>query len=66
VIYTDGIIEATNEQGEEFSERRLLDFVRASRSSGVRSILAAVLGAVQDFSQGEQADDLTLVIACGC
>jgi serine phosphatase RsbU (regulator of sigma subunit) len=66
VIYTDGIIEAANEQGEEFGENRLLDLIRANHAAPVHSILTAVLAAVQDFSRSEQADDLTLVAARGC
>jgi serine phosphatase RsbU (regulator of sigma subunit) len=65
VIYTDGITEATGRGGEEFGEKRLLDAIHASRYAPVRSILDAVLSDVQKFSTGEQADDLTLVVARG-
>jgi sigma-B regulation protein RsbU (phosphoserine phosphatase) len=65
VIYTDGITEATGRGGEEFGEKRLLDTIHASRHAPVPSILDAVLGDVQKFSTGDQADDLTLVVARG-
>ena len=65
VIYTDGITEATGRGGEEFGEKRLLDTIHANRYAPVPSILDAVLSDVQKFSTGEQADDLTLVVARG-
>jgi serine phosphatase RsbU (regulator of sigma subunit) len=63
VIYTDGITEATGRGGEEFGEKRLLETICASHDAPVSAILDAVLNSVQKFSTGEQADDLTLVVA---
>jgi serine phosphatase RsbU (regulator of sigma subunit) len=65
VIYTDGISEANNSSGEEFGESRLLDTIRANRALPVPLILDAVLTAALEFSQSEQGDDLTLVVARG-
>jgi serine phosphatase RsbU (regulator of sigma subunit) len=64
VLYTDGITEATNTDGEEFGEHRLLDSLGSHCHLPVGLLLQAVVEAVQQFSSGnEQQDDITLVIA---
>ena len=63
VIYTDGIVEAMNADQEEFGEAALLRIVRENRHLDARRLLAAVTAAVQQFSAGEQSDDLTLLVA---
>ena len=64
VLYTDGVTEATNADGEEFGESRLLDSLRSNCRLPVEGILQAVVEAVQQFSNvSEQQDDITLVIA---
>lgn len=63
VLYTDGITEARSAEGEEFGESRLIDTLRSYCHLPVRSLLQAVVGAVQKFSPGEQQDDITMVIA---
>ena len=64
VLYTDGITEAENADGEEFGVSRLLDTLRSHSHLPVGPLLQAVVGAVQQFSSGgDQQDDITLVIA---
>ena len=64
VLYTDGITEAANADGEEFGESHLLDTLGSNSHLPVGPLLQAVVGAVQQFSSGsEQQDDITLVIA---
>ena len=64
VLYTDGITEAENADGEEFGASRLLDTLGSHSRLPVVSLLQAVVGAVQQFSIGsDQQDDITLVIA---
>jgi CheY-like chemotaxis protein len=60
--YTDGITEATSQQGEEFGESRLLQTLRQSRDLAAGAILQKVEQEVQQFSAGEPQDDLTLLI----
>jgi phosphoserine phosphatase RsbU/P len=63
-LYSDGITEATNADGEEFGESHLLDTLGSHSHLTVESLLQAVVGAVQQFSTGrEQQDDITAVIA---
>jgi sigma-B regulation protein RsbU (phosphoserine phosphatase) len=67
VIYTDGVTEADNAEGEEFGESRLLEIVRHHLTVPVPLILDAILRGALEFSGGEgkMRDDLTLVVARG-
>jgi len=63
VLYTDGVTEASNAGGEEFGESRLLDTLMNRAQLSVGPLLEAIIEAVQQFSAGQQQDDITLVIA---
>ncbi len=64
VIYTDGISEAAaSEEAEEFGDERLIQSVRAHRTKSAGEMLEAIIADVQRFSHGEQADDMTLIVA---
>lgn len=63
VIYTDGVTEANDADGNEFGEERLQRVVRQSIAASPKELLAAIQQAVQKYSVGEQFDDLTLVVA---
>ena len=63
VLYTDGVTEAANAQGEDFGEDRLVEVLRRGGPQPPHALLQAVLNALEEFSPGELADDITLVIA---
>ena len=64
VIYTDGVTEANDLQGNEFGEERLEKVVRENVKATPEQLLKAIQDAVRNFSAGgEQFDDLTLVVA---
>jgi sigma-B regulation protein RsbU (phosphoserine phosphatase) len=63
VLYTDGVTEATDAEGEEFGEARLIQSLRAHRDCPAASLLEMIVDDVQKFTSGEQNDDITLVIA---
>ena len=63
VIYTDGISEAGPNEDEEYGEERLIATTRTHRRESAGKILDAILGEVQQFSRGRQADDMTLIVA---
>lgn len=63
IIYTDGVTEANDANGNEFGEARLEEVVRENFAAAPAEQLAAIQQAVQKFSAGEQFDDLTLVVA---
>jgi serine phosphatase RsbU (regulator of sigma subunit) len=63
VVYSDGVTEAATAEGEEFGESRLVETLRVQRHLPVSDLLKTIVATVQKFSDGEQADDITLVIA---
>src|SRR6516164_4677505 len=63
VLYTDGVTEAFDGDGEEFGEHRLLDCLRRHRCLPSRLLVGAVLDEVRRYSPHEQQDDITLVVA---
>ena len=62
-ICTDGVLEATNPEGEEFGEEGLVATLRSNPQLSASALLEAVVATVKQYAPGEQADDLTLVIA---
>jgi serine phosphatase RsbU (regulator of sigma subunit) len=62
VLYSDGIIEAANAQGEEFGIDRLAEMAAQAGNLSADTLRAQILEAVRDFSGGEIADDRTLLI----
>ena len=63
VIYTDGISEAGPNEEEEFGDDRLIAATRKHQQQSAGEILENILSDVQQFSRGEQADDMTLIVA---
>ena len=62
VFCTDGIFEATSEDGQEFGARRLCDVVEAHRQAPARVIVDAIFDAVAAFAHaGPHTDDMTAV-----
>lgn len=62
VLYTDGLTEAPNDDGKEFSGARLADAVRAGFGQSPRQLNDRVLEAVGQFTaDAAQRDDFTLV-----
>jgi len=65
LVFSDGVLEAGIDRGEEFGEERLMAAVRsAPAGSGVDAILDHVTGEVLRFSPGMQSDDVTVVALC--
>ena len=66
LIYTDGLVEAVNAQGQPFGEARLGDFIRSHRDVPAEPfaarLLVEVLGWPENTSLPTQADDITLVV----
>jgi sigma-B regulation protein RsbU (phosphoserine phosphatase) len=63
VMFTDGISEAMNRRGEEFSDERLEKLSLAVVNENADSILKKIQCEVQNFADGaNQSDDITLVI----
>jgi serine phosphatase RsbU (regulator of sigma subunit) len=63
LLYTDGVTEALNGEGEEFGEDRLLEAARQHHELSPPELLAAIADRARAFSPQEQADDITVVVA---
>lgn len=61
VLFTDGVTEVRNSEGEEFGEARLIELVKRSRHLGAEGLQKEVMCAVAEFSGGEFQDDATLI-----
>jgi sigma-B regulation protein RsbU (phosphoserine phosphatase) len=63
VLFTDGVVEALNPQGEEFGSDRLNELLRRQARSTAGEIMAHVREAVLSFSAlAPQHDDITLMV----
>jgi sigma-B regulation protein RsbU (phosphoserine phosphatase) len=61
-LYTDGVTEAVNEQGEQFSAARLEAYLRGASGVPAADIVRGSLAAVQDFAGGTPPfDDITVM-----
>jgi len=65
IIYSDGVTEAVNRDGEEFGEDRLLEIAAAHFHLSMPLLVEKLVEASRQFSHPEQADDIT-VIAVRC
>ncbi|MDH5804282.1 MAG: SpoIIE family protein phosphatase [Gemmatimonadota bacterium] len=61
VLFTDGLTEATNREGEPFGEHRVLECVTKNRNEDANHIVEQVFKAVESFAH-DAADDRTLVV----
>ncbi len=59
VVYSDGVVESVNEDGEMFGEERLFSFFRPSLNVSVNMLVANI---VKFRGRAEQNDDITLAI----
>ena len=62
-LYTDGITEACNEDGEEFGEDSLVERICRYRSESCEDALARITEEVRTRNPHEQQDDITLILA---
>ena len=62
-LYTDGVTEATDDRGEEFGERYLIESLRQHRELSCEDLLGAIVDGVRQFSAQEQHDDITAIVA---
>ena len=63
MIYSDGLTEAENAEGEFFDTERLRDCLRDNCRDGAAELHAALLGALDHFSEGGVIrDDITALV----
>jgi sigma-B regulation protein RsbU (phosphoserine phosphatase) len=57
VLFTDGVLEAENREGEPFFERRLMEIIAHNSGAPLESLLDGILGSVLDFCETRHFDD---------
>ncbi len=62
VLYTDGVTEMLDADGDEFGPERMHRSIRASASEGAQGVIARLIDDVRNFAGGHpQNDDITLI-----
>ncbi|MCX7020223.1 MAG: GAF domain-containing SpoIIE family protein phosphatase [bacterium] len=62
IMYTDGVVEAMDDQANEYGQRRFFDLIASSRELKPQEIIAKTLQDIQRFTRGyPQHDDITMV-----
>jgi sigma-B regulation protein RsbU (phosphoserine phosphatase) len=63
LLYTDGVNEAANAEGDEFGLDRLTEIFRQAAPQGAPAVLNAFTRAVKDFAGSQpQNDDITIIV----
>jgi sigma-B regulation protein RsbU (phosphoserine phosphatase) len=62
VLYTDGVTETLDAEGDEFGLDRMMQSVRATANDGAHAVVRKIIEDVRDFSGSvPQNDDITLI-----
>jgi sigma-B regulation protein RsbU (phosphoserine phosphatase) len=62
VLYTDGVTETLNAEGDEFGLERMMQSVRDGANDGAQAIVRKIIEDVRDFTGSvPQNDDITLI-----
>jgi len=63
VVYSDGVTEALNMAGEEYSDDRLAEVTQAHRTAPLDDFVQRIVSSVQTFASGaSQSDDVTVLV----
>jgi len=62
ILFTDGVTEAHDAEGEEFGEARLLELLQEHRAAAPSALQERILSAAGSFSRGHWHDDATLLV----
>ena len=62
LLFTDGITEATDADGQEFEEASIAAFAEANRALSAKELNARLLAQVTAFCRGQFKDDATLMV----
>ena len=63
VVYSDGVTEADNPEGEMFGEERLRNIIQSEAAAGVEVLKKKILDAIERFTEGtSQTDDITFLL----
>jgi serine phosphatase RsbU (regulator of sigma subunit) len=63
LVFSDGVSEAQNAEGEELGDARIEAFLTANRSASAAQLRDGLIGVVRSFAAGAaQGDDLTVLV----
>jgi serine phosphatase RsbU (regulator of sigma subunit) len=63
IVFSDGVSEALDSDGEEFGDERLQDVALATRHEPAPALVDSLVSAVRDFTRGApQSDDITAMV----
>lgn len=62
LLFTDGVNEARNPEGEEYGEARLVQLLRENGEANAQELQKKVFQAVGEFCHGQWHDDATLIV----
>jgi serine phosphatase RsbU (regulator of sigma subunit) len=63
VVYTDGIVEAKNDEGVLYGDNRLREIIRVNSTLTSEELMRSILESVEQFRNGaRQRDDMTILI----
>ena len=62
MLFTDGVTEAQNENGEEFGEERLQELLLTNANLSAAELREKIIAAVTEFGNGRFYDDVTLLV----
>jgi sigma-B regulation protein RsbU (phosphoserine phosphatase) len=57
ILFTDGVLEAENQDGEPFFEARLMEIITHNADSHLEGLLDGILSSVLSFSESQHFDD---------
>jgi serine phosphatase RsbU (regulator of sigma subunit) len=63
LMFTDGVTEARNENGEEFGEDRLIELLGRLRDLEAEALKNRLIEELVEYSGGNFDDDVTLLVA---
>jgi sigma-B regulation protein RsbU (phosphoserine phosphatase) len=64
LLFTDGVTELRNSDGEEFGEQRLIDLLKDNSKLDANALRDRIVQAVLSFGGGEFQDDATMLVLC--
>ncbi|HMD48629.1 MAG TPA: SpoIIE family protein phosphatase [Bryobacteraceae bacterium] len=62
VLFSDGVSEAANAQGECFEKQRMNEVLRTYASASCAELHAKLVEAVEEFSDTDEEDDITMLV----
>ena len=62
ILYTDGVVEYQNEDGEFFGEERFYSLLGRLKHENIEDMLESIIASINDFGKGKEfQDDITIV-----